>query len=165
MFWNQAGHAPLHHSLLGFADVQRDAEQDHIREYLEKVPLAARPFLFQICSPENSLFCQFLLESSSLPAVISAVQISDTPALLFNTSLSLGKDVVNMLQLSSRSGRGQCLKNWAVIGRHSSWRLSFLGSHWSEQIYSICVHRLDYSIDVQQYSWSKLSVCTTSVCM
>ena len=42
--------------------------------YLEKMPPAARPILTQLCSPENPLFCQFLLDCSSLPAVISAVQ-------------------------------------------------------------------------------------------
>ena len=55
-------------------------------------------------------------------------------------SLSLGKNVLNMLQLSTKSS-GQCLIIWAVIGRHCSWRLSCLGSHWSEQIFSIGVQR------------------------
>jgi hypothetical protein len=58
-----------------------------------------------------------------------------------------------------------CLEIWAVIGRHGSWGLSWLCSHWSEQIYSTGVQRKDYSINVQQYNWSEHSVCTTSVCL
>ena len=37
-----------------------------------------------------------------------------------------------------------CLKIWAVIGRHGSWMLSCLGSHWSEQVYSPGLQWLDY---------------------
>ena len=42
---------------------------------------------------------------------------------------------------------GQWLKVWAVISRHRSWRLSCLGSHWSEQLFSTGVQR------IMQWKW------------
>ena len=50
----------------------------------------------------------------------------------------------------------RCLKIWAVIGRHGSWKLSCLGSLWSEKVYSTGVQTLD-CINVPQYNWSKHS--------
>ena len=60
----------------------------------------------------------------------------------------------------------RCLEIAAVIGRRRPWRLSCSGSHWSEQVYSTCVQRLYYSINVQEFNWSKQHVCcATQVCV
>jgi hypothetical protein len=85
---------------------------------------------------------------------------------VFSTSVSLGKGRGQHAAIKMMARiRGRCLKIWAVIGRHGSWGLSCLGSHWSEYIYSTGIRRLDYSINVQQYNWFEHSVCTTSVCL
>ena len=43
--------------------------------YLSDLPDLLRDLIFNLCIPESPTFCQFLLDCSSIPSVISASQL------------------------------------------------------------------------------------------
>ena len=65
-------------------DETREDLTKYTENYLKKLPLQVQVLLNKLCSSSNPSFCDFLLDASSQPEVISAVQVHG-PLLLHHT--------------------------------------------------------------------------------